>query len=207
MARDRRADARRRCARRGTPFTGVLYAGLMITAEGPKLIEYNVRFGDPGGAGADAAPDERPRPGALLAACDGVPRRHRPALVGRRGADRRHGGEGLSRRLRERLGDPRHRRGRGAGRRARSSTPARDATAAGSSPTAAGCSTSPRPGAPSRRRRPAPTRRSRVSTGRRGSAAATSGRGQWNGKDADKPGQFVYTSASLIYIRAVRWLC
>jgi phosphoribosylamine---glycine ligase len=31
----------------GTPFTGVLYAGLMITAEGPKLIEYNVRFGDP----------------------------------------------------------------------------------------------------------------------------------------------------------------
>ncbi len=31
----------------GTPFTGVLYAGLMITKEGPKLIEYNVRFGDP----------------------------------------------------------------------------------------------------------------------------------------------------------------
>ncbi len=34
-------------ARRGTPFKGVLYAGLMLTAEGPKLIEYNVRFGDP----------------------------------------------------------------------------------------------------------------------------------------------------------------
>jgi len=32
---------------RGTPFTGVLYAGLMITETGPKLIEYNVRFGDP----------------------------------------------------------------------------------------------------------------------------------------------------------------
>jgi len=32
---------------RGTPYMGVLYAGLMITAEGPKLIEYNVRFGDP----------------------------------------------------------------------------------------------------------------------------------------------------------------
>lgn len=31
----------------GTPFNGVLYAGLMLTAEGPKLIEYNVRFGDP----------------------------------------------------------------------------------------------------------------------------------------------------------------
>ncbi len=31
----------------GTPFTGVLYAGLMLTGQGPKLIEYNVRFGDP----------------------------------------------------------------------------------------------------------------------------------------------------------------
>jgi phosphoribosylamine---glycine ligase len=34
-------------ARQGTPFNGVLYAGLMLTADGPKLIEYNVRFGDP----------------------------------------------------------------------------------------------------------------------------------------------------------------
>ena len=31
----------------GAPYKGVLYAGLMITAEGPKLLEYNVRFGDP----------------------------------------------------------------------------------------------------------------------------------------------------------------
>ena len=31
----------------GTPFSGVLYAGLMLTARGPKLIEYNARFGDP----------------------------------------------------------------------------------------------------------------------------------------------------------------
>jgi len=31
----------------GAPYKGVLYAGLMITAQGPKLIEYNARFGDP----------------------------------------------------------------------------------------------------------------------------------------------------------------
>ncbi len=37
----------RALARAGTPYRGVLYAGLMIGADGPKLIEYNVRFGDP----------------------------------------------------------------------------------------------------------------------------------------------------------------
>lgn len=37
----------RAMAAAGTPFSGVLYAGLILTSEGPKLIEYNVRFGDP----------------------------------------------------------------------------------------------------------------------------------------------------------------
>ena len=55
---------------RGTPFCGILYAGLMITNEGPKLIEYNVRFGDP------EAQVLLPRLrsdliAAMLAACDG----------------------------------------------------------------------------------------------------------------------------------------
>jgi phosphoribosylamine---glycine ligase len=55
----------------GTPYKGVLYAGLMITAEGPKLIEYNVRFGDPEcqvlmlRLRSDLVP-------ALLASCDGM---------------------------------------------------------------------------------------------------------------------------------------
>lgn len=39
--------ALREMARRGTPFKGFLFAGLMLEADGPKLIEFNVRFGDP----------------------------------------------------------------------------------------------------------------------------------------------------------------
>ena len=55
---------------RGTPFHGVLYAGVMLTADGPKLFEFNVRFGDPEcqvlmlRMMSDIVP-------ALLAACDG----------------------------------------------------------------------------------------------------------------------------------------
>ncbi len=37
----------RQLASRGTPFRGILFAGLMLTEAGPKLIEFNVRFGDP----------------------------------------------------------------------------------------------------------------------------------------------------------------
>jgi phosphoribosylamine--glycine ligase len=55
---------------RGTPFRGVLYAGVMLTTDGPKLFEYNVRFGDPEcqvlmlRMMSDIVP-------ALLASCDG----------------------------------------------------------------------------------------------------------------------------------------
>ena len=37
----------RTMAAEGKPYTGVLFAGIMVTANGPKLLEYNVRFGDP----------------------------------------------------------------------------------------------------------------------------------------------------------------
>ncbi|MBA3055833.1 MAG: phosphoribosylamine--glycine ligase, partial [Sphingomonadales bacterium] len=42
-----RAPTVKAMADEGTPYSGVLYLGLMLTADGPKLIEYNCRFGDP----------------------------------------------------------------------------------------------------------------------------------------------------------------
>jgi phosphoribosylamine--glycine ligase len=55
---------------RGTPFRGILFAGLMMTAEGPRLIEYNVRFGDPECQALLPRLRSDLLPG-LLAACDG----------------------------------------------------------------------------------------------------------------------------------------
>ena len=56
--------------RRGTPYTGVLYVGLALTAAGPKVIEFNCRFGDPE-AQVELALLETPLAGLLHAAATG----------------------------------------------------------------------------------------------------------------------------------------
>lgn len=61
----------------GTPFIGVLYAGLMLTPTGPQLIEYNVRFGDPE-AQALMLRLESDLVELLIAACDGTLDRIQP---------------------------------------------------------------------------------------------------------------------------------
>jgi phosphoribosylamine--glycine ligase len=57
-------------AREGTPFRGFLYCGLMLTPEGPKVIEFNVRFGDPEAQVVLPLIDEPLAP-LLLAAAEG----------------------------------------------------------------------------------------------------------------------------------------
>jgi phosphoribosylamine--glycine ligase len=57
-------------AHRGTPFRGILFAGLMLTEDGAKLIEFNVRFGDPEGQVILSRLQSDLLP-ALQAACDG----------------------------------------------------------------------------------------------------------------------------------------
>jgi phosphoribosylamine--glycine ligase len=55
----------------GTPFRGFLYIGLMLTADGPRVVEFNVRFGDPEAQVVMPALDEPLAP-VLRAAADGV---------------------------------------------------------------------------------------------------------------------------------------
>ena len=80
----------------GAPYKGVLYAGLMITAEGPQLIEYNVRFGDPEcqvlmlRLMSDLVP-------ALIAARDGQLKNFDLRWYAGHGAHRGDGDQGLSR--------------------------------------------------------------------------------------------------------------
>jgi phosphoribosylamine--glycine ligase len=71
-------------AERGTPFTGLLYAGLVLTSTGPQVIEFNCRFGDPETESVLALL-ETPLAGLLLAAATGT-LADAPALEWRPGA-------------------------------------------------------------------------------------------------------------------------
>ena len=70
--------------RLGTPFAGLLYVGLVLTADGPKVIEFNCRFGDPE-TQAVLALLETPLAGLLYAAATGRLAEH-PPLVWRAGS-------------------------------------------------------------------------------------------------------------------------
>jgi phosphoribosylamine--glycine ligase len=74
----------REMRRRGSPFAGLLYVGLALTARGPRVVEFNARFGDPETQVVLALLDS-PLGGLLAAAATGQLHRH-PPLAWRNGA-------------------------------------------------------------------------------------------------------------------------
>ncbi len=75
----------------GAPYRGVLYAGLMLTKDGPKLIEYNCRFGDPEAQAILPRLDDDLLE-LMLAAARGALPAAAGAVFSRGGADRGAGG-------------------------------------------------------------------------------------------------------------------
>ena len=104
--------ALRGMAQMGTPFVGVLFAGLMLTKDGPKLIEFNVRFGDP--ETQAILPRLQGDLLALMLACaEGRLIRQSFSLVAAACVDCRACRRGLSRHTEEGHGNPWPRQGRG----------------------------------------------------------------------------------------------
>ena len=105
--------------RRGTPYSGLLYTGLSLTSRGPRVVEFNARFGDPE---TQVVLDRLATPlgGLLRAAAHRRPggRGPRPVAAGRRG-DGGNRRRGLPRKARQRGRDPRPGRRRGPARRVR----------------------------------------------------------------------------------------
>jgi phosphoribosylamine--glycine ligase len=152
-------------AEAGTPFKGVLYAGLMIEDGAPKLIEYNVRFGDP-----ECQPLMLRLKSDLLPALLATAKVGFPVLISNGARSLRCAWSWQRKAIRALM--PRAPRSRASKKpRAslayRSSTPEPGATATAYSPMAAACSASPRGAVTSARRRRVPTRRWTRSTGRR----------------------------------------
>lgn len=82
--------------RRGTPFNGLLYAGLALTSKGLRVVEFNVRFGDPE-TQAVLSLLKTPLAGVLDAAARGELDTVGPRMARRRGGGRGRGSRGVSR--------------------------------------------------------------------------------------------------------------
>ena len=122
----------------GTEYRGFLYAGLMMTCAGPKVIEYNVRFGDPEAQAVMPLVDGELLP-LLVAAADGDLGDARVALRDEVSVGVVLAAAGYPGTVHERRADRRSRRRVGDARRRRSFMPGPRSRTGASSPPAAAC--------------------------------------------------------------------
>ena len=188
----------------GAPYRGVLYAGLMLTAEGPKLIEYNARLGDPE-AQVILPRLEDDLLELMLAAARGALPERAPRFSQARGADRGSGGEKLSGDADRRHANSRTGARRGGGKRHRHPCGHEAGRRASFWPPAGACSMSRRWPTRSWRPRLGPTRPSTSSTGPAAFAGATSAgaRSRASGRRRDHPSSPPALGASGLSVSAL----